>query len=138
MEEEVHSRQHGSTTMRRDKTSYLQAGIIASVLMSGPAIAIAQTGGALQYPPPSAGSDVQPYPPGAQPKRAVPNEPDEGISGSSGDSLSHQLNRSGGIIHPPADVDPGLTRSAPDIGPHSMPVIPPPGTPGGNPDVKPK
>jgi hypothetical protein len=68
----------------------------------------------------------------------VPKEPDEGISGSSAESLSHQLNRSGGVIHPPTDVDPGITQPAPEIGPHSTPVIPPPGTPGGNPDVKPK
>jgi hypothetical protein len=49
-----------------------------------------------------------------------------------------QLNRSRGVIHPPANVDPVITQPAPDIGPHRMPVIPPPGTPGGNPDVKPK
>jgi hypothetical protein len=124
--------------MRRDTVSCLHAGIIAGVLLCGPLIAFAQTGGAVQYPPPSVGGDAQPYPPGAQPKKAVPKEPDEGISGSSAESLSHQLNRSGGVIHPPTDVDPGITQPAPEIGPHSTPVIPPPGTPGGNPDVKPK
>ena len=124
--------------MRRDTVSCLHAGIIAGVLLCGPLIAFAQTGGAVQYPPSSVGGDAQPYPPGAQPKKAVPNEPDEGISGSSAESLSHQLNRSGGVIHPPTDVDPGITQPAPEIGPHSTPVIPPPGTPGGNPDVKPK
>jgi hypothetical protein len=125
--------------MRRDKTSCLRAAIIAAVLLGvgGPVIASAQTGGALQYPPTLDG-DARPYPPGAQPKKAVPTEPDEGISGSSGGSLSHQLNRSGGVIYPPTDVDPGLTKPAPDIGLHSTPLIPPPGTPGGNPDVKPK
>jgi hypothetical protein len=65
-------------------------------------------------------------------------EPDEGISGSSSEPLSHQLSRSGGVIHPPVNVDPGITQPAPHIGPHSMPVIPPPDTPGGNPEVKPK
>jgi hypothetical protein len=124
--------------MRRDTVSCLHAGIIAGVLLCGPLIAFAQTGGAVQYPPPSVGGDAQPYSPGAQPKKAVPKEPDEGISGSSAESLSHQLNRSGGVIHPPTDVDPGITQPAPEIGPHSTPVIPPPGTPGGNPDVKPK
>jgi len=124
--------------MRRDKAFRLRAGIIAGVILGGPVIAFAQTGGALQYPPPSVGGDAQPYPPGAQPKKAVPNKPDEGISGNSGGSLSHQLDRSGGVIHPRADVDPGITQPAPDIGPHSTPVIPPPGTPGGNPDIKPK
>ena len=124
--------------MRRDKASSVRAGLIAAVLLSGPPIAFAQTGGTLQYPPPSVGGDAQLYPAGAEPNKAVPTEPEQGISGSSGDSLSHQLNRSGGVIHPPTNVDPGLTRPAPEVGPHSMPVIPPPGTPGGNPDVKPK
>ena len=124
--------------MRRDKASPLLVGGIAAALLVGPAMAFAQTGGALQYPPSSVGEDAQPYPPGAQPKKVVPRAPDEGISGSSGESLSHQLNRSGGVIHPPTNVDPGLAQPAPEIGPHSMPVIPPPGTPGGNPEVKPK
>jgi hypothetical protein len=124
--------------MRRDKASYLHTAVIVAVLLGGPVIAFAQTSGALQYPPPSVGGDAQPYPRRAQPKTAVPMEPDEGISGSSSEPLSHQLSRSGGVIHPPANVDPGITQPAPDIGPHSMPVIPPPDTPGGNPDVKPK
>ena len=124
--------------MHRDKAFCLHTGIVAGILLAGPIIAFAQTGGALQYPPPSVGNDAQPYPPGAQPKKAVPQEPEGGISGSSSETLSHQLNRSSGVIHPPANVDPGLTQPAPEVGPHSMPIIPPPGTPGGNPDVKPK
>jgi hypothetical protein len=119
--------------MPRNKASCLGAGIIAAVMLGGPVMTFAQTGGALRYPPPSTQGGAQPYSRGTPPK-----EPDEGVSGSSSESLSHELNRSGGVIHPPANVDPGLTQPAPDIGPHSMPVIPPPGTPGGNPDVKPK
>jgi hypothetical protein len=124
--------------MRRDTACCLRAGAIATILLAGSSMAFAQTTGKLQNPPPSVGTDTQSYPPGAQPKKAVPNEPDQGISGSSGGSLSHQLDRSGGVIHPPTNVDPGLTQPAPQVGAHSMPVIPPPGTPGGNPDVKPK
>jgi len=137
-EEQVQSRQRVTDPMLRDKASYLHTAVIAAVLLGGPVIAFAQTGGAPQYPPPSVGGDAQPYPRRAQPKTAVPMEPDEGISGSSSEPLSHQLSRSGGVIHPPANVDPGITQPAPDIGPHSMPVIPPPDTPGGNTDVKPK
>jgi hypothetical protein len=74
----------------------------------------------------------------SHPKRAVPKEQEEVISGRSSEPLSHQLNRSGGVVHPPTNIDPGITQPAPDIGPHSMPVIPLPGTQGGNPDVKPK
>ena len=124
--------------MRRDKTYCLAVWIIAAVSLGGAPIAFAQTGGALKYPPPSVQGGPQPHSPGAQRNTAMPREPDEGISGSSSESLSHELNRSGGVIHPPANVDPGLNQPAPDLGPHSMPVIPPPGTPGGNPDIKPK
>jgi hypothetical protein len=53
-------------------------------------------------------------------------------SGSSSD-----LSRSGGVIKPPADVDPEMRQAPPSSG-DRMPVIPPPGTPGGNPSVKPK
>jgi hypothetical protein len=52
-------------------------------------------------------------------------------------SLSSDLNRSGGVIAPPSGVDPEIKQTPPPTG-AKMPVIPPPGTPGGNPAVKPK
>jgi hypothetical protein len=52
-------------------------------------------------------------------------------------SLSSDLNRSGGVITPPADIDPEIKQTPPPTG-AKMPVIPPPGTPGGNPLIKPK
>jgi hypothetical protein len=52
-------------------------------------------------------------------------------------NLSSELNRSGGVITPPSGVDPGIKETPPPTG-STMPVIPPPGTPGGNPAVKPK
>jgi hypothetical protein len=63
-----------------------------------------------------------------------PNQPVEppAIGSSSSD-----LGRSGGVIRPPADVDPQMKQMPPSSG-DRMPVIPPPGTPGGNPSVKPK
>jgi hypothetical protein len=54
--------------------------------------------------------------------------------GSSGD-LSNKLSQSGGVICPP-DVDQGMKAPTPNTG--KMPVIPPPGSPGGNPNVQPK
>jgi hypothetical protein len=42
-----------------------------------------------------------------------------------------------GVIRPPARVDPGIRRKPPAVQ-GVMPVIPPPGSPGGNPHVKPK
>lgn len=58
--------------------------------------------------------------------------------GTANQSLSDKLDKSGGVIKPPADVDPKMAKPAPVPNPNSTPVIPPPGSPGGNPDVKPK
>ncbi len=52
-----------------------------------------------------------------------------------GQSLSNRLGQSNGVICPP-NVDPGMKAPTPDTG--KMPVIPPPGSPGGNPNVEPK
>ena len=52
-------------------------------------------------------------------------------------SSSSELSRSGGVITPPIGVDPQMKQTLPPSG-DSMPVVPPPGTPGGNPAIKPK
>jgi hypothetical protein len=49
--------------------------------------------------------------------------------------LGQKLNESNGVICPP-DIDSGMNASTPDGG--KTPVIPPPGSPGGNPNVQPK
>ncbi len=50
-------------------------------------------------------------------------------------TLSDKLDRSNGVICPP-NVDPGMKAPTPPAG--KMPVIPPPGSPGGDPSVQPK
>jgi hypothetical protein len=50
-------------------------------------------------------------------------------------NLSDQLSQTNGVICPP-NVDPNIKAPTPDTG--NMPVIPPPGSPGGNPTVQPK
>jgi hypothetical protein len=50
--------------------------------------------------------------------------------------LSDRLAQSKGVICPPAGVDPGI--AVPPVGGGRMPVIPPPGTPGGDPGIVPK
>jgi hypothetical protein len=62
-----------------------------------------------------------------------PSSPGE-VTGSA--NLSDQLSRSKGVICPPAGIDPGLT--VPPVGGGITPVIPPPGTPGGDPGLIPK
>ena len=57
---------------------------------------------------------------------------------STGESLSERLQRSGGVIAP-SKVDPEMTvpPKDPSAG-SSMPVIPPPGSPGGDRSISPK
>jgi hypothetical protein len=71
----------------------------------------------------------------ACPPDAPANSPTVG-SGQSNPNLSNQLSNSSGVICPPAGVDPDMNVSPPGGG--RTPVIPPPGSPGGDPDVKPK
>jgi len=54
------------------------------------------------------------------------------------DNPSEKLDKSGGVIKPGGNIDPKMQVAPPDPGPTSTPVIPPPGTPGGNPNVVPK
>jgi hypothetical protein len=51
--------------------------------------------------------------------------------------LSEQLSESKGVICPPAGIDPGLA-TIPPPGSGKITVIPPPGTPGGDPKIVPK
>ena len=54
----------------------------------------------------------------------------------SAQSLSEKLNSTDGVICPPPNVDTEIKAPTPDAG--TMPVIPPPGSPGGDPTVRPK
>lgn len=52
-------------------------------------------------------------------------------------NLSDKLAQSGGVICPPDQMDPEIKAPTPP-GSGTMPVIPPPGSPGGDPHVQPK
>jgi hypothetical protein len=82
---------------------------------------------------------AQPAPPSTN---AIPGKSATGVDAPNTDlskqsgPLSDKLNRSDGVIHPDAAVDPAMQKPAPATG--AMPVIPPPGSPGGPTDVQPK
>lgn len=59
-----------------------------------------------------------------------------GQGGPPKDDLSDRLARTDGVICPPRDVDPDIHSAPPGGG--RTPVIPPPGSPGGDPSVQPK
>jgi len=71
----------------------------------------------------------------AQAQSADPKACADTARGSSDRTLSDKLNQSNGVICPP-NVDPGIKAPTPNAG--KTPVIPPPGSPGGNPSVQPK
>lgn len=71
-------------------------------------------------------------PTAAAPIQTVPEDTSPGRSGSFEEPLGKKLDRTNGVIHPPKGIDPGLTVPPPQSG-STMPVIPPPGTQGGEP-----
>jgi hypothetical protein len=62
--------------------------------------------------------------------------PDGITTGRAPEPLADKLARSDGVLCPPAGIDPEMRAPAPDIG--KTPVIPPPGSPGGDPTIRPK
>lgn len=75
--------------------------------------------------PAGAGSATQPAKPDAK--------------ANEGKSLSEKLDENNGVIVPPqANIDEGIKVPAPDPNPGTTPIIPPPGSPGGDQSVEPK
>jgi hypothetical protein len=94
-----------------------------------------------QSPPPTAQPDPKACAPG---ERLEPGPRGPQAPGTTGraetpsgnvDTPSDKLARTDGVICPP-NVDPEIRTPAPDAG--TMRVVPPPGTPGGKSDVRPK
>jgi hypothetical protein len=57
-------------------------------------------------------------------------------TGQRAEPLGDKLAKSDGVLCPPAGVDPGMHAPTPDAG--NTPVIRPPGSPGGDPTIRPK
>ena len=85
----------------------------------------------------SVGGNAQPAPPQQQQVQPPPGPGSSTDEQHRPDSLSNDLSRSHGVIPPPANGDRNVVPT-PNAGSSTMPVIPPPGTPGGNQDVQPK
>jgi hypothetical protein len=62
--------------------------------------------------------------------------PEGSTTGQRNEPLGDKLARSDGVLCPPTGVDPEIRAPTPDAG--NTPVIPPPGSPGGDPAVRPK
>ena len=99
------------------------AAIAVLATLGGPALTLAQTSTS-----PAAPFVIQPGTTHSRQDRTIAKQ-------SANQTLSGQLSRTNGTLHPPP-VDPGMQKK-PTVG-GTMPVVPPPGTPGGNPRVIPK
>jgi hypothetical protein len=114
---------------------------LSCILAAVPALATAQappspaTPPAQTAPPNPAHAD-----PNCVPTRASPQDggiaPRGSTTGQANEPLGDRLAKSDGVLCPPPGVDPQMHAPTPDIG--TMPVIPPPGGPGGDPNVRPK
>ena len=114
--------------------------LIVCALLATSADAIAQA------PPKPATPPQQTAPPPPQPPMSCErmgsgsggaNAPRDSTVGQSHEPLGDRLARSDGVLCPPSGVDPEIRAPTPDTG-GKMPVIPPPGSPGGDPNLRPK
>lgn len=71
-----------------------------------------------------------------QPRQPHTSAPEGTTTGQRAEPLGDKLARSDGVLCPPAGIDPEMRAPTPDAG--KTPVIPPPGSPGGDPTIRPK
>jgi hypothetical protein len=115
--------------------------VLLSALMAASGAVSAQAPPTPTTPPPQT-APPQPAPRSSncEPTRPVPQKgtiaPDGTTTGQSAEPLGDKLARSNGVLCPPSGVDPEIRAPTPDTG--NTPVIPPPGSPGGDPNLRPK
>jgi hypothetical protein len=117
------------------KQSLLLAGVLMTVsgAVSAQAPPVPATPSAQTAPPaPSHAGDCTPTQ--STPRGNI--APQGTTTGQSNEPLGDKLARSDGVLCPPAGVDPDMRAPTPDTG--NTPVIPPPGSPGGDPSIRPK
>lgn len=108
---------------------------------------IAASGAAIAQAPPAPATPPQQTAPPAPQRSAncAPTEhsngttiaPDGTTTGRGREPLGDKLARSDGVLCPPAGVDPEMRAPPPETG-SNTPVIPPPGSPGGDQSIRPK
>ena len=111
-----------------------------SILLSY-ALLAASGAASAQAPPTPATPPAQTAPAGdCAPTRPLPPRgtiaPEGSTTGRAAEPLGDKLAKSDGVLCPPTGVDPEIRAPTPETG--NMPVIPPPGSPGGDPNIRPK
>src|SRR4051812_29987800 len=97
-----------------------------------------------QAPPAPTTPPAQTAPPSRATANCAPTQstpqgnvvPQDTTTGQRAEPLGDKLARSDGVLCPPSGVDPQMQAPTPHVG--NTPVIPPPGSPGGDPTIRPK
>jgi hypothetical protein len=111
--------------------------ILASLLIAASAPAIAQAPPAPATPPQATAPPSPQHAANCTPQDR-PTPPSDGTTvGQSREPLGDKLAKSEGVLCPPSGIDPEMHAPAPESG-GNTPVIPPPGSPGGDPNIRPK
>jgi len=117
-----------------------QSLLLSCALMAASGAAIAQAPPAPTTPPaqtaPPAPARSNNCSPMQQPAHPSASAPEGTTTGQHTESLGDKLAKSDGVLCPPAGVDPEMRAPTPEGG--NTPVIPPPGSPGGDPSIRPK
>ena|SRR3990172_9892775 len=114
---------------RRTQGAGIMAALALAALVAAPALA--------QTPP-------EPAPPPGMPDisdppaESTPAPDAKGETGEPDKPLSEELKEKEGVLEPPQDMDSKIERPAPVPNPNTTPVIPPPGSPGGDQSIEPR
>jgi len=112
--------------------------LLTIVLVTSVQGAAAQAPPTVTTPPaPTAIASADDCAPNAKSTMPRPNHEPGTTTGQAAEPLGDKLARSEGVLCPPPGLDPEIRApTPPNAG--NTPVIPPPGSPGGNPEVRPK
>src|SRR4051812_11160310 len=111
--------------------------ILATLLIPASGTAIAQAPPAPATPPQQTAPPSPQRSPGCAPSDRLTTGPDRTTTGHSPGPPRDKPAKSDGVRCPPSGVDPDMHAPAPSTN-GAMPVIPPPGSPGGDTTVRPK
>ncbi len=113
---------------------------LSSILLVASGVAGAQAPPAPATPPAPTAPPSASRAANCAPMQPMPNSgataPEGTTTGQRAELLGDKLARSDGVLCPPAGIDPEMHAPTPDGG--KTPVIPPPGSPGGDPSIRPK
>lgn len=123
------------------KFSICTAWFVVGLMASAPEVVLAQAPPSPANPPSAtAPSNIDRPKQNCTPTQALPQDgtlaPRTNTTGQANEALTDKLVKSDGVLCPPPGVDPEMHAPTPQGGP--MPVIPPPGSPGGDQTVRPK